>query len=504
MKLHTAFFMCLWATLLVADEPSRTWTSKQGLTLQGSMAGVEDGMVLIKKANGDIFKAKLDALSQADVDYVNAVSFGAAGKAEEAKKETPPSATPVKPEKQPEAVPDTPTKGGPATTPAGDDLFGAPGTTGKVIKVSMVIDPNPLSPSIKEIGVSSPSKLNDRIALSVSMAGRQGESASLDSTWTLESLDSVSGTLKANTAEKTPLKTDGMFYFLTYSVENGMDAPLQIPIAIVTDSKKRKFYPLSAVENDADAYIPEGMLYAEKDRLQPGLKKRFCAIYELPKDCIVCNVEIFPIRMTRHPLYSTLIKSGQLKGKTIEINTSANSASPDSASTAGGKTEPATEKASVFMSCRAKTQKTTSNYSQKTRVLAYSVDLRLNKPQQKDMTIKAYFIADDKDGDAIADTIDQPITLQQGKSFSTTVESKPVSEGSLYSYSYGAKLKGVIIQLWADGSIVSTWTSMPQWDKYAKMPDIQLKMRQIEHKRPSEEDASERRERKLERRLREQ
>ena len=76
LKLHTLFFVLLWTTFLVADEPSRTWTSRQGLTLQGVMIGVEDGMVLIKQPNGDMFKAKLDALSQADVDYVKAVSFG--------------------------------------------------------------------------------------------------------------------------------------------------------------------------------------------------------------------------------------------------------------------------------------------------------------------------------------------------------------------------------------------------------------------------------------------
>jgi hypothetical protein len=95
------------------------------------------------------------------------------------------------------------------------------------------------------------------------------------------------------------------------------------------------------------------------------------------------------------------------------------------------------------------------------------------------MTIKAYFIATDSEGDAIADVVSENISLQQGKGLSTAVESKPVSEASYYHSSYGSKLKGVIIQLWADGAIVATWTSMPQWDKFAKLPDIQLKMRNI-------------------------
>ena len=59
------------------------------------------------------------------------------------------------------------------------------------------------------------------------------------------------------------------------------------------------------------------------------------------------------------------------------------------------------------------------------------------------------------------------------------MESKPISEASYYNTSYGSKLKGVIIQLWADGGIIATWTSMPQWDKFAKMPDLQLKMRNV-------------------------
>lgn len=485
LKLHTLFFVLLWTTFLVADEPSRTWTSRQGLTLQGVMIGVEDGMVLIKQPNGDMFKAKLDALSQADVDYVKAVSFGASAKPDEGKTGPQQLTVPDTTEKQPKAVPNISDNGIPETSVA-DDLFGDPGTTGKVVEVRMAVDPNPASPSVKEIGVSPSSKLNDQIALSITMADRPAESASHDSTWTLESLDSFSGTLKANTAGKMPLQTDGIFCFLTYSVKNERNTPLQIPIAIITDSKNRRFYPLSAIENDADAYIPVGLLYAEKSRLQPGLKKRFCSIYELPKDCVVSHIEIFPICMTRHPLYSTLIKSGQLKGKIIEINPSPTDSSSDASTTENPV--PSTEKVSVFMSCRFKTQKTTSTYRQKTRILSYSIDLRLNRPREKEMTIKAYFIAGDKNGDGIINIVDQPVSLQQGKSFSTTVESKPISEGSgsLLTYSYGAKLKGVIIQLWADGNIITTWTSMPQWDKYAKMPDIQEKMRQIESKRPGE------------------
>lgn len=449
MKFQFIVLSLILTTFLLAEEPSRTWTSKQGLTLQGALSGVESGMVLIKKPNGDIFKAKLDALSEADVNYVNAVSFGAVTEPQETIKATTSSVL------------------------AGDNLFEDATNTGKVVEVTLLMDPNPVAPSLKELGASTRLKLNDHVSLKVSMVNRQKHETMPDSTWTIESLDSSSGILKAKTGETSSLKTEGLFYFLTYSVENNMQEPLTVPIPIITDSKKRKFYPLSASENNANEYIPDGLLSAEKDLLPPGLKKRFCSIYELPKDCTVSSIEVFPVGMTRHPLYSTLIRSGQIQGKSIDSATTHVAASSPNPS----KAEGSTDKTSVFMSCRPKTQKGSSSAYGKTRISSYTVDLRLTKPQQKKMTLKAYFIATDLEGDVIADVVDENISLQQGKGFSTTVESKPVSESS--DNSSGSKLKGVIIQLWADGNIVTTWTSLPQWDKYAKMPDIQLKMRGV-------------------------
>lgn len=502
MKTYLTVLCIAWATFSMAEEPSRTWTSKQGLTLQGAMVGVEAGVVLIKKPNGEIFKAKLDALSAADVNYVNEVSFGSSSSPDETKKESPPSKpiTPVK-ESEPSTPPSAPektlgqtnliSKTASPSAPAGDDLFGDSTSTGKVIGVTLILDSNPEAPSIKELGASPRPKLNDKVCLMVSLVSRQSKEAIPDSTWTIEALDSVSGTLKAKTEENPPLKTAGMFYFLTYSVENNTQGPLAIPISIITDSKNRKFYPLSSVESSASAYIPEGMLSAEKDLLPPGLKKQFCTIYELPKECTVSSIEIFPIRITRHLGYGAFIKSGQVRGKCIGIIPE----TADAENTTVSSGEGTTEKANVFMACRQKTAKGSSSTYVKTRVLSYTVDLRLTKPQKKEMTIKSYFISTDSEGDAIADIADQAIELQQGKIFTTTVESKPISEASIYNTSYGSKLKGVIIQLWADGGIIATWTSMPQWDKFAKMPDIQLKMRNVTPRSTGSliEEASERR-----------
>ncbi|MEI7947465.1 MAG: hypothetical protein WCJ02_12255 [bacterium] len=453
------------------------------------MAGVEDGMVLIKKPNGEIFKAKLDALSPADVDYVNEVSFGSTSEPKEGKTDVVSPAATLKSEKTTTSAATTPSATNSTSkivapsSPAKEDLFGDATSAGKVVRVTLIVDPNPLGPSIKELGVSPRPKLNDKVELNVNMANRKNNQEILpDSAWTIEALDCISGTLKPRTDALQSLKTDGMFYFLTYSVENNTQGPLSIPIPIVSDSKNRKFYPLSAKDNDADAYVPDGMLSAEKDILPPGLKKRFCSIYELPKDCVVCNIDVFPIRITRNPLYGATIRGGQLQGKSIDVRPDVTA--PAEASSSVSKTDNSSDKASIFMSCRPKMQKGSSSTYTKTRVLSYTVDLRLTKPKQKDVTLKAYFIATDSEGEAIADIIDQEISLPQGKAFSTTLESKPITEGSIYTESYGSKLKGVIIQLWADGAIVATWTSTPQWDKFAKLPDIQLKMRKV-IKRPT-------------------
>lgn len=479
MKFYRLAISVLWATVLLAAETPRTWTSKQGMTLQGTMIGVEAGMVLIKKSNGELFKANLEALCPADVDYVKSVSFGSVPEPKEPKADT---AEATLSERVTPAAADTIHKVVTPSSAAGDDLFGDATSTGRLVKVSLILDPHPPAPSIKELGVSIRPKLNDKVELNVNVTSLQNKGTAPDSAWTIESIDSISGTLKPQTDTCQPLRTDGMFYFLTYTVENNMLGPALVPIPIIKDSKNRKFYPLSALDKHAEAYIPEGMLSAEKDMLQPGLKKRFCSIYELPKGCIANSIDIFPIHLTKNPFYSTLIRSGQIQGKSIDIcsSTASSEALKDNAS----KTDDSSEKASVFMACRQKALKGSSTTHIKTRVLSYSVDLRLTKPQQKEMTIKAYFLAADSEGDAIVDIVDQPIALQHGKLFSTTVESKPVAEASYYNNTYGAKLKGAIIQLWSDGEIVGSWASMSQWDKYAKMPDLQLKMRHIADKSP--------------------
>jgi hypothetical protein len=444
MKPSFFLLILLGSSLVFAEEPSRTWTSKHGLTVQGAFQSFEDGTVTIKKPSGDMFKAKLDSLSSADVEYVTKISF----------------ATPSKP-------------------PAAGSLPANTEVPTKKVKVTFAMDPNPVDPSLKEIGVSPRVGLNDSIELSVAMAHRTDNEVSADSTWVLESLDSVSGTLKAANDTLPPLKTEGLFFFLSYSVENKGQGGSIVPAPVLQDSRNRKYYALSAIEKNMDSYIPSGMSSAEKEFLRPEFKRRFCSVYELPKDTTISKFEIFPLRLTRNPLFTTWVRSGKLSGKAIDLGPETTPAANASATTTVKKTDPVAEKAKVFMSCKQKTSKGTELTQRvQTRVLAYTIDLRLTKPQQKEMAIKAYFIATDPEGDGIIDIVDQQISLQQGKSFSTTVESKPVRErSSRNENTVYTKLKGVIIQLWADGEIVDTWVSNSQWDKQAKLPDLQLKMR---------------------------
>jgi hypothetical protein len=467
MKYSFLLLCLLGYTLLFAEEPSRTWTSKHGLTVQGAYKSFEDGTVIIKKPSGDLFKAKLDSLSSADVEYVTKISFSA-------------PSTPSGP-----AIPGktltTPPAVTPPTPPAGDS---------KTVKVTFLLDPNPVEPSIKEVGVSPRVRLNDSIELNVAMAHRQDNEVSGDSTWVLESLDSVSGTIKAANDALPPLKTEGLFYFLSYSVENKGNGGFIVPAPVLQDSRNRKYYALSAIEKNMDSYIPSGMSSAEKEFLRPEFKRQFCSVYELPKDTTITKFEIFPLRMTRNPLYSSWIRSGKISGKSIDFGPETTPATNTSGTTTAKKADPVVEKPKVFMSCKQKTSKGTELTQRvQTRVLAYTVDLRLTKPQQKDMAIKAYFIATDPEGDGIIDVVDQQISLQQGKSFSTAVESKPVKErSSKNENTVFTKLKGVIIQLWADGEIIDTWVSNSQWDKQAKLPDLELKMRKAKTHDFMEED----------------
>jgi hypothetical protein len=444
MKLLFYFLALLCSTLLIiAEEPSRTWTSKNGLTVQGSFQSFDDGTVSIKKPSGDIFKAKLDSLSSADVEYVTKVSFAT-----------------------------------PSTAPAPGPLPANPASVTKTVKVTFALDFNPAEPSLTEVGVSPRVKMNDCIELNVSMERHKENEVSVDSVWVLDSLDVISGTLKATTDGLPPLSTDGLFYFLSYSVENKGQGGGIVPAPILVDSKNKKYYPLSAIEKNMDSYIPAGMSSAEKEFLRPEFKRMFCSIYELPKGTTISRAEIFPLRITRNPLYASWIRSGKLSGKAIDL-------SPDGAPAATAtpanatKADAVAEKPKVFISCKQKNSKSTELTQRvQSRSLAYTVDLRLTKPQQKEMALKVYFIATDAEGDGIVDVVDQQITLQQGKSFSTSLESKPVKERSTKSENTRfLKLKGAIIQLWADGEIIETWVSSSQWDKLAKLPDLQLKMR---------------------------
>jgi hypothetical protein len=390
-----------------------------------------------------MFKAKLDSLSSADVEYVTKISFAG-----------PSTAKPVAP------------------------LPANPVSSIKTVKVTFVLDPNPAEPSLQEVGVSPRVRLNDRIELNVSMERRQENEVSADSAWVLESLDSISGMLKATNDAFPPLKTDGLFYFLSYTVENKSPGGSIVPAPVLLDSRNRKYYPLSAIEKNIDSYIPSGMSSADKEHLRPEFKKQYCSVYELPKETTISKFEIFPLRLTRNPLYPSWIRSGKISGKAIDLGPEPTPVATAS-NTTTTKADPVPEKAKVFMSCKQKTSKGTELTQRvQTRVLSYTVDLRLTKPQQKEMVIKAYFIATDPEGDGIVDVVDQQVSLQQGKSFTTAMESKPVRErSSKNENTFFTKLKGAIIQLWADGEIVDTWTSNSQWDKLAKLPDLQVKMR---------------------------
>lgn len=79
----------------------------------------------------------------------------------------------------------------------------------------------------------------------------------------------------------------------------------------------------------------------------------------------------------------------------------------------------------------------------------------------------------------MVDKKEQTVTLDPGKITRVTLQSDEISERVYYYYTLrgrerisGAKLKGVIIQAWSDGTLLSSWASLNQWRKYADLPDV--------------------------------
>jgi hypothetical protein len=113
------------------------------------------------------------------------------------------------------------------------------------------------------------------------------------------------------------------------------------------------------------------------------------------------------------------------------------------------------------------------------------VELKLLNAPQKDVSVKAYFIGESGANKLmISEVVEKEAAVVSTKATSIKVACQPVGENE--KFDAGLELKGVIIQAWADGKLVQSYTSQYAWKKYAEMPDILAKFET--YKRPHKPD----------------
>ena len=419
----------LLACVAGADNEVRAWTSKTGgSAIEASFVKEENGVVTLKRKDGVTVQAKLDALCETDRAYVAEVTY----------------------------VP-------------------------REIKV--VFKRERLGPGYVESGSSEEVTHRDSAVLVVdAAAGDAPADLKGDTTWAIESVDALGKKiLPRREGVGEALTTDGKFVFVTYRVKNDSRVPVEIPSPTLHDRQGRAF--TQTERGFAQHFIPEGALFAGVDLLQPGFSKLYCAFYELPEDAEPAAVEVFP-SVVKMFMIRQIRRGGEpLRGKKIALAPSAplHAAAPSS----GEGSVAADAKLPLFMRCTRVGQSGDSSgqwyYDRnKKRSLTYGVELRVLGDEARPVTLKAFYIGEASGNrDLVVDKKEQAVTLEPGKIARVTLQSEEIEEQTYFYFSQrgrerisGAKLKGVIIQAWAGGTLVSSWTSLSQWRKYADLPDI--------------------------------
>jgi hypothetical protein len=336
----------------------------------------------------------------------------------------------------------------------------------------------------EESGTSEAASLRDTVTIRV--IHRRGEDKGEevgDSRWKIESVDVFGNRVPARQqGMAVDLVTEGKFVFVTYFVENDANVPISVPSPILIDKRGRKF--LQAARANAQMYLPENALFAGVDTVQPGFRKLFCAFYELPADGEPAMVEVFPSRTS-----SFYIERFEVKGKQIRVDggapAAASGAAADAPAAVAGKKVP------VFMKCvRVGQGGDTSSLwyydRSKKRSLSYGLELRGIGEQAGPVTVnvKAFFIgAISGNRDVVVDKKQEDVVLEPGKISRIVLQSKDVEESTYFYYSgtqiSGAKLKGVIVQVWSGGSVTASFVSLNQWKKFAEEADVVKQMGEL-------------------------
>jgi len=340
---------------------------------------------------------------------------------------------------------------------------------GKEIPVAFLFeDTQPLG--LQEIGVSAAATLEDTVKVKVTL--KSTKATIDDSRWTFHSADSVGNEVRSQHEGDGVLKTEGQYVFVTYSIENLRKTPALIPPFFLIDDQGRKFMPVEHLI--ARRYLP-AEYETQEQSVNAGLKRKQCSIYELPKGARPTAVEILPLCMAVSQ--NSLIHNGFI-GKKIHFAPVENNVAASTNKVDGIKKPTSLQNEKPFlltMKCtRTENTEEKNGRSVVVRTLGYTVELKVQNVPQKDVSVKVYFMGESGVNKLmIAEMEEKEVAVLATKATSFKVACQPVKENE--KHDAGLELKGVIIQAWADGKLVQSYTSQYAWKKYAEMPDILTK-----------------------------
>jgi hypothetical protein len=430
MQLFKLAMGCFFIACLAGAEELRTWTGVKGNRVEAAFVKIDGFSVLLKRKDGTPISAKLADLCEEDRAYVQDLTY----------------------------------------VPRDVVVLFKKKSFGNVCEES---GSSPVATRRDTVTIRLADERDDKKAETIG-----------DSRWKIESVDALGNRIKPVAARSSrELVTEGKFVFVTYTVENDSNLPMTVPSPIMVDKRGRKF--LQVAKADAKDYLSANVLLAGTDTIQPGFKKVFCAFYEMPLDAEPAIVEVFPSKAS-----SYAIEQFEAKGKQIVLDGGASAVSTPKPADGVNPAATADKKASVFLKCVRVGQggDTSSDWyydRNKKRSLSYGVELRALGAQQQNVKVKAFFIGiiSSNNKEAVVDKQEQDVVLEPGKIARVTLQSKEVEEFTYYYYAgsrmNGAKLKGIIVQVWRGDDVVSSFVSVNQWKKYAESDDLVKQMGEL-------------------------
>jgi hypothetical protein len=270
---HRAWVASLWLlaalplSVCTFAEDVRVWKDRKGNSVEGAFLKEADGVVLIKRKDGQTVQAKMENLCEDDRTYVK-------------------------------------------------DLTYVPREVVAVFKKHVYKDRFD-----EEVGVSEKATVRDTVVLRT-VEGVPGAAAEPvgDTRWKVESVDNLGSRLLPRARDAGgEWVSEGCFLFVTYTVKNDTPQPVTVTHPVLSDAQGRRY-----VQSDKDnvaAFLPEGALFAGRDPIPTGGARLFCSIYEAARDSVPASLEVYPSKTSPH-----FVKRSVTMGKVIELDDAAEAA----------------------------------------------------------------------------------------------------------------------------------------------------------------------------------